>query len=263
MTTEVPRDKWGAPLIKDPETGVMSPYERISSAGSVLDRQDGLTNWKLRMAVRGVAISPHLIALASSSDSKATLNRVAKEAMTAAGGGSAAGLGTAVHTFTELVDRGEAYSHAPSNLVPALDGYKKTLAAHGFVAVGIEEFVVVDELRYAGTLDRVLKSERTGRHYIADVKTGADTPTYALSTAVQTALYSRGKRYDPETGERSDLPRVDPDVAILIHLPLDGRPCALYVLDIALGWEGAKQARWVLDWRRGTGARALGTSEIF
>lgn len=242
-------------MIMGRERAGLYPYERISSAGSVLDSQAGLTAWKQRMVARGVAMSPHLVALAASSDNKSTLNRVAKEAMDAAGGGSASGMGTAVHSFTELVDKGEEWKHAPSHLVPVLEGYAATMERYGLEPECIEEFVVVDDLRFAGTLDRVVRSKATGKSYVADVKTGADTPKYALSTAVQVALYSRGERYEPETGERSPLPAVDQEVGILIHLPLDGRPCELYELDIALGWEGAKVARWVLDWRGGKGAR--------
>jgi len=111
--------------------------------------------------------------------------------------------------------------------------------------------VVVDELKCAGSLDRLVRLP-DGRVVVADIKTGADEPKYASGVSAQCAIYAHGQRYNPETGERTELhPDLDPETGLLIHLPLapvDGvQVCQMYTLDLVAGWERALLAAQVRD----------------
>jgi len=250
---EVPRDYLGRPKVTPPEGGKPKPYTRVSTLAKTLDDQYGLTSWKMRMTAIGVAINPSLLSRVSAvvnshvdpvSTGKADLNELVEKATEAAGITRAADLGTAVHTMTEILDNGGTLTNVPDDLAPVLDAYRWGTAE--LEMLGAEVFVVCDELRAAGTLDRLVRLP-DGRVVIGDVKTGKDEPKYSNGVATQIAVYAHGERYDPTTGERSPLhPDLDLTTGLLIHLPLlpvDGKQlCDLYLLDLESGWRKAQLA---------------------
>jgi len=250
---EVPRDYLGRPKVTPPEGGKPKPYTRVSTLAKTLDDQYGLTSWKMRMTAIGVAINPSLLSRVSAvvnshidpvSTGKADLNELVEKATEAAGITRAADLGTAVHTMTEILDNGGTLTNVPDDLAPVLDAYRWGTAE--LEMLGTEVFVVCDELRAAGTLDRLVRLP-DGRVVIGDVKTGKDEPKYSNGVATQIAVYAHGERYDPATGERTPLhPDLDLTTGLLIHLPLlpvDGKQvCDLYPLDLEAGWRKAQLA---------------------
>lgn len=265
--TEVPRDRWGRPLIIPPSGGEPVAYQRASSLGGVIDDLNNLMAWKQRVTAVGLARRPELVDRVGGivanhdnpvSDAKRDLNSVCKEAFEAGGGSSAASTGTALHDFTQAIDRYGPTVAAKSSL---WSRWKDRLAEYAnatqhLEVLDIEQFVVCDALRVAGTFDRLVRLPN-GRVVVADLKTGRSDPEFPLKAAVQIAAYAHGQRYDPATGERTPLhPDLDDARGLLIHLPATGQGCTLYDLNLTQGWAAAQCAIQVKT------LRALGTDAL-
>lgn len=242
----VPRDRWGRPMIIPPGGGKAEPYTRCTTFVKAIDGDSSaLAQWKQRLTAMGLARRPDLLlGVASAGDgstpeSKRELNKLADAAMEAAASSAAATTGTALHKFTEMHDKGEPVDLLPAQFRPDLEAYIRTTAAAGLAAAQVETFGVHDALKVAGTWDRL--NVFRGRHYIGDVKTGRVDDLAIGKISMQLAIYSRCKRYDPQTGQRIEQPEVDQDRAIIIHLPAGTGTCKLYWVDIAAGWEAAEQ----------------------
>ena len=54
LAQEIPRDRWGRPLITPVDGGDPMPYTRVSTLAKALDDKTALTDWKCRQ----VAIGP-------------------------------------------------------------------------------------------------------------------------------------------------------------------------------------------------------------
>lgn len=251
--TDIPRDRWGRPLIKDPADGRPVPYTRPSTLAKAPDDTGGLVNWAAEMTLKGLVARPDLYHLASTAE--ADTKAIARQARDAAGSDRAANMGTVLHDLTERYDNGTlTLEDTPDDLVPYLAAYASA-TAH-LKALDSEVFVVCDELETAGSLDRLFRLP-DGKVVVADVKTGKWASTYGQgAVAIQTAVYAHGERYDPDTGARSSLhPDLDLTRTLLIHLPLrreDDDPivCDIYVLDADLGWRGARMAKHIMAWRK-------------
>ena len=101
-TVEIPRDRWGRPLIVPPDGGKPVPYVRWSTLSKALDDKTALTKWKCRQVAIGLGARPDLVAVAQSvkgDDRK--LDEVVETAMTAAEAERAANIGTALHALSE------------------------------------------------------------------------------------------------------------------------------------------------------------------
>jgi hypothetical protein len=160
--------------------------------------------------------------------------------------------GTGFHSLTEAIDRGLEPLFVPEADQPRLAAYR--LATAPYEMLDVETFVVCDPVRAAGTFDRLMRLP-DGRVVVGDLKSGKSEADYPLATAVQLSVYANGKRYDPETGERTDLhPDLDTSVGLLIHLPATGG-CRVITLDLEKGWQTALLAHEVhhtiRKWRAG------------
>lgn len=247
---EIQRDRWGRPLIEPADGGKPVAYTRVSTLAKSLDKQEALTKWKQRMTAIGVSQRPDLLALvqATREDDRKTLDDACEQALAAARSGAAANTGTALHSFTERIDEG-----VPLEEIVASDLIKADLAAYrervaGLRMLAAEVFVVQDDIKCAGTFDRLIQID--GRAYVADIKTGQHEPNYPHGVAVQTAIYARGTGYRPGHGRTASLASIGVDLerAVLIHLPAGQARCDLYWLDIAAGWEMAQTATRVRAW---------------
>lgn len=245
---EIPRDRWSRPLIIPAGGGTPVPYVRASTLAKALDDQSNLMTWTARMTAVGLALSPHLADRVASlankhadpvTDARSDLNGIVKDAKLAAGGSSAADVGTALHEMTEVIDSGGELRVVSERWVPHLDAYVE--ATKHLEMLELEQFVVNDTLQAAGTFDRLVRLP-DGRVVVADLKTGKSDPAFPLAVATQIAIYANGSRYDVETGERTPLHRdLDKTMGLLIHLPSKTSPptCTLYSLDLHLGWHAA------------------------
>jgi hypothetical protein len=247
--TEVPRDRWGRPLIIPPTGGDPIVYTRVSTLAKALDNLNGLMAWKQRKTAEGLVRRPDLLtqlsgALATGDPdthaaTKRAVNAICEEATEAAGASKGRNAGTGFHSLTEAIDRGEEPLFVPEADQARLQAYR--VATKGYEVLDVETFIVNDHVRAAGTFDRLWRTP-DGRVVVADLKSGKSEADYPLATAMQIATYAHGERYDVETGARSPLhDDIDLTTGILIHLPPSGG-CTLYDLNLAVGWQAAQVA---------------------
>jgi len=246
---EVPRDRWGRPMILPPDGGEPIPYTRASTLAKALDDLSQLMAWKQRKTAEGLIRRPDLLtrvagALANGDpdtdwQTKRDLNRVCDEATEAAGASKGNSAGTGFHSLTEAIDRGEEPLFVPPADVPRLDAYRAATA--GYKALDAEVFVVCDELQVAGSFDRLWLCP-DGRIRVGDLKTGKSEADYPLATTIQVSIYAHGWRYDPADGSRYGLGGdLDLTTGLLIHMPPRGG-CDVIPLDLVKGWHAARLA---------------------
>jgi hypothetical protein len=256
LAAEVKRDRWGRPLIVPPEGGDPVAYTRVSTLAKALDDLNQLMAWKARKTAEGLVRRPDLLtrvagAIANGDPdndwpTKRALNDVVGEATEAAGASRGSSAGTGFHALTEAIDRGTEPLYVPPADAPRLDAYRTATA--GYESLDIECFVVNDEVRAAGTFDRLFRCP-DGRVRVADLKSGKSEADYPLATTMQIAIYARGVRYDVPTGGRKPLHEdLDLTTGLLIHLPPKGG-CVLYDLNLTVGWEAAQLAASVREVR--------------
>ena len=257
---DFPRDRYGRPMIVPADGGKPLPYGRPSSFGKKLEDTYGLEQWQRRMVTVGLARTPSLVARAATIPGdpkawtkahKADLNAIADEALIAAKANQAADIGTSLHRMTELADLGEDIGHLPEPFAADVDAYRAGMVAHGFTinAAHVECRMVCDELRLAGTTDRIPYVPTIGQHRILDLKTGESIELAALGYAVQLAVYAHSVLYDVATGQRTPID-LDLSTALIVHLPAGKASFTLYEVDVAAGWEAALVCAEIDRWRK-------------
>lgn len=239
---DIPRDRWGRPLITPVEGGKPVAYTRVSTLAKELGSKEGLTKWLQRQVVIGLSLRPDLVDMAAAcrGDDK-RLDEVVKTAMTAAESEKAANIGTALHALSERIDEGVPMDEIPEHHRADMAAYKK--ATEPLTVLAKEMFVVTDEVQAAGTFDRLVRLP-DGRVVVADLKTGKWENRYPHATATQIAIYAHGHLYHPEQGRIGHLPQlgIDTTTGVLIHLPAGSGECRLYLLDLTVGWSLAQAA---------------------
>ncbi|GAA3765702.1 hypothetical protein [Micromonospora maritima] len=241
------RDRWGRYLLPDPgEPGATStlPWTRATTFAKSISDTFGLTKWQLRMALKGITMRPDLYARASAAtiDDKQVLDQVAEAAKEAAASSSGANLGSALHQFSERLDRGEQV-HVPPPWDADIAAYQKALTDHAIDVDAdlIERIIVVRQHHVAGTLDRIYKSRRWRLPRIGDLKTGKDLTHGWMEIAVQLALYANADAmWNGLTDRYEPMPEVDREVGVVIHLPVGKATATVYEVDLTAGWEIAQ-----------------------
>lgn len=267
----VARGPWGKPWVTDdgnpldwgpdedrpldkPLNGLL--YDRPSDVCGYLDSKENLSPYHQAQAVLGVvtereaSLIAQFRALASEfkdpwKEAKDEVKSLLRVARMLGGEESKSGLGTAGHRFCHLRDIGGddgSVTYPIPSMEPWLDCYEE--AMERFEVLMDEVFVACDELRCAGSFDRLLRDKMTGEVIIGDIKWGAHDANYAMKPTVQTAIYSNSEIYDQETGKREPL-ECSLTTAALIHVPFHagGNPrCDIYPLDIVEGWRLARMA---------------------
>lgn len=242
----IKRNQWGQPLITPPGGGKAVGYQRVTTFIKVMESGFGLEQWKLRQVVCGLMARPDLQMAVSAhapgyldgdTDDKKTLDNVCKQALDAAASSGKATIGTALHRITERWDRGQLDpAEVPEWAKADLEAYKR--ATDGIEWLHIERMTVCDDLRVAGTPDRIGIDRRVSSDPTTfDLKTGSGV--WASSCAAQLGVYSNSLLYDIATGERSDL-GARKDIGVVIHLPAGSGRVSLRKVDIAAGWAEVK-----------------------
>lgn len=263
--SEAKRDQWGRYLVT-PAKGGGKPrgYTRVTTVAKTLDDGGGLMPWKATATVVGALRRPGLMArwqalLATNPDpwydgGKDDCKRLVEECTTAGGSTDRADIGTALHQMTEEVDAGRL---DPASLLPGMradiEAYRATMDRAGVLIDPryIEALVILDEYEVAGTADRLRCKLPDGRIVVGDVKTGTDLKYSAQSIAVQLAAYAHANAvYDQESEARAEMPKLDQDVALVIHLPAGEARCELLLIDIAAGWQAFERSMWARGWRK-------------
>ena len=255
---EPKRDRWGRYLLPSPQTGEERAWTRATTLASTLKDTYGLEKWGKRMVVVGLVSRPDLLdlAYASDADDKQQLDQLCDDALAAAKTGARANQGTALHKFTQRLDMGDL-TRSPMKWQEDLDAYVALKERYGILTHPsmCERMTVVPELECAGTMDKVVK--HGGVPKILDLKTGSTVEYSGLEISMQLAIYAHGEGlWNMEYSEWDDMPAVSQTEALVIHLPAGGDPetgehkATLYSVDIAMGWEIAKTAYQVREWRK-------------
>jgi hypothetical protein len=250
------RDRWGRYLLPDPgEPGATSnlPWTRATTFAKSISDTFGLTKWQLRMALKGLTMRPDLYARASAAtvDDKQVLDQVAEAAKEAAASSSGANLGSALHQFTERLDRGEQVQ-VPPPWDADINAYSRILTEHDIRVdpALIERIIVVRQHHVAGTLDRILHSPTWRLPRIGDLKTGRDLSHGWMEIAVQLALYANADAmWNGLTDRYEPMPAVDREIGVVIHLPVGKATATVYEVDLAAGWEIAQTCAQVRELR--------------
>src|SRR5690554_6491885 len=266
---EIPRDKWGRYILPDPSTFKNQSWTRATTFCKTLSDTFALSAWGERMVVLGLSRRDDLYALAASTspDDKEKLNSIANEAKETAGSKVATSMGTAIHSFTEQIDRGED-PDIPEKWRGDLDSYRRMIDHYGFEMNPslIERVVVVPEYGVAGTFDRIVRVTKKvsleipskgtvvlnpGDHVVGDVKTNKNLSYAVNEISIQLALYSRAEAmYNYGAGEYEKLPEIRKDVGLVFHVPVGKSDAKLHALDIETGWKTAKLCDSVRAWRK-------------
>jgi hypothetical protein len=235
-------------------------YTRVTTYADAISDQYNLTLWRMRRVALGLGQRPDYVRLASAltdrDDDRDALDELVGKALEAAGPNKA-DEGTALHALTERIDRGEDLGNPPPELLPDLTAYE-VLSGELFRFVARECRVVCDELEVAGTPDGIAHLAEPCPAgcgpdvlHVVDTKTGSIR--YPAKMAIQLAIYARSKRYDPATGERSELGGGRPVClawGAIVHLPVESGRAAPYWLDLEKGWHGAALCGPVREWNR-------------
>jgi hypothetical protein len=253
-TTEskIPRDRWGRPMVMPATRGKPVAYTRVTTYAGTVEDMWGLGQWQQRMVAIGLSQRKDLLlSVSAHTDDKDELNKIVDAAREAAAASAAATTGTALHKLAERYDRGQmTLEEMPDSNRDDMEAY--AVATAPLTIHGIEQFVVIDEIKVAGTFDRIV--EYGGQRYVADIKTGSIE--YGLGKmAIQLALYSRGWLYEHGKPDRSTT-GVSQTAGIIIHLPAGEGQCDLYWIDLKAGWEAARLCGEVRTWRKRKGLLA-------
>lgn len=236
---QVERDRWGRPLIKQPN-GKAIPYTRATTLAGAIDDLYGLMKWKVRTALLGIIERPDLhLAVAAHRHDKDELDKIGERALEAGQANFASTVGTALHSLTERIDRGQELGYVPPEYVADIEAYQRVTEKMRPWRY-VEQMVVLDDLKVAGTPDIISDN-------IVDKKTGS--VDYPLKMAAQEAIYSRGQIYDPITGKRTPL-NVDQDRGIILHMAARTGTVTPYWVDLTVGWEAVQLALQVRDIRK-------------
>jgi hypothetical protein len=263
-------DRYGRYRFPDRQSGRVKPWTRATTFAKSISDTYTLSMWQQRMAIKGITMRPDLYASTAATplDDKDTLNKLVETAKEVAGTKTAANLGTALHAFTEQVDRGEAPS-IPAPWDKDVAAYTLELAAHGLtVEPGmIERKVICERFGVAGTFDRIVRlpepcPECQAELAIGDLKTGRDLSYGWNEIAIQLAVYAHADAiWDIPTMRYVPMPKVCRCKAIVIHLPVGQAKATLYDVDVAEGWAASELCEKVRNWRK-TRALAVPRSRV-
>jgi hypothetical protein len=303
----------GAPYVAHPtettKAGVPRRvmYGRPSSFGSALDNPFNLVKWKERQLLIGVAaIEDDLMrrsepdtydGLQIQVDNRDALDGLAARCHEAAGSSLAADRGTHIHLLCErydkhgtledeLLEEGEALDIPRMLQAQIIDQWHLFRARLGLTALAVEQTVVNDRWRLAGTLDRLDVADHdiltaygvldAGVPFVGDIKTGGLTlgndgqPNYWVKYPVQLAAYVDAVPYDTETDERGWWPQrnamgamthgpkngPNPHIALIYHYDLaralDGEPVDWQAIPVNVdaGREGGDLCRAAADFAK-------------
>lgn len=279
------RDQWGRPKIMLPDGSKEVGYRRSSSYGAPLEDSRRLELWKMRQVARGVARRADLglavtraeVGLEGEAqeqrESKRRLDELCQDAMEVVESGAKASIGTSLHDVFEMVDLGRDPGHLPEQWRPDLAAYRKL--TEGFRVLSSELFVVQDDHRVAGTLDRAVEvlvplpvtDKRgdtvaviePGSVLIGDVKTSGSMDFAGCKFGVQCWSYATATPYDPIQKLRTPWEHEPPrqDWAVIFHVASGSGQARLHWVDLAEYALAAEAARTCYEWRNARGKNSI------
>ena len=239
-------------------------FTRVTTGAHALDDTTGLDKWKMRNVVLGIHQQPDLLdridLFAEPYEVTRTLNDVASKASDAAGASEAAERGTAIHAWTEAVERdGMDVADVPTEFRPFVVAYLEALERAGITTVpGLVERIVWHKATgWVGTFDRVY-TLADGTQVIGDVKTSKDLRYGYLGFSMQLAVYADADAMLSTDGTTWEpMPAVGNVYGVIAHLPSNAPgTCNLVTIDLERGREAIELAEAVRH------ARASASSDI-
>lgn len=251
-------DRWKRYRLPDPKTGQPGGFTRATTFAKSISDTFTLSMWQQRMVGKGVAMRPDLLAAFASTplENREKLNSLSEAAKETAGAKSGANLGSAVHAFTESVDRGDIeVDSIPSPWDRDVNAYVELMKREGLEVVPelIERIVLnttIDGVGIAGTFDRIVRltrdldvrldgeivTLRAGELAVFDLKTGKDLEYGWMEIAVQLAVYAHAEHlFSKTTKSWSPMPEMNTRVALVLHLPVGKGVAELHAIDVAKG----------------------------
>ncbi len=189
---------------------------------------------------------------------RADLDAIGAAARAAGGGSIGADKGTNRHDSWEARAT-TGHLIGTSKIRAQIEAVERLLEENGLVRVPqLQERVVRNvALNISGRIDDVLLSQRTGKLYMADLKT-KPKPFYSwCETWIQQVQYATAEWMldDARTGYiPGPVHHVDQMQSVLLRMPSDGRPPYLERVDLKIAYEWARIAKYIVD------ARSLGKS---
>ena len=229
-------------------------YTRVTTLVKALEEAHALYGWKVRRAVVGLGQRPDLQLLAASltvaDHDRAAVEELAERCIEASGT-SAAAVGTALHAFTERLDRGEAIEYVPEAFRELVEAWQRITAPLRLEYR--EVHTVHDGLGAAGTPDAFGFCELPDPDGVVDERRVIDLKSgridYPAAMSGQLYVYASSDLYDPETGERRPL-EVNRRWGLIAHIKSDGtEPPGLYWLNLEHGRRCVELAIPVREWR--------------
>jgi hypothetical protein len=246
----VRRDHNGRPYIlavdaQGRPTGEEATYTRVTTFIDCLDDKTMLRMWGERQAFKGFALRPEIFAaevarVVGAPHERTSINTLVEKAKDLARAEESAALGTAVHALTERNDLGMPTPIMPSIYRADLADWQRVMTLFTRIAC-VEQFMVNDELRIAGTPDRIMQMRQAcpacGRSLrILDLKTGRIDSFRYLKNAMQLCAYAHCVLYDHATGVRADVDDLCQCVAYTVQLTPTSGVARLLTQDIARVW---------------------------
>ncbi len=211
------------------------------------------------MSLHGLAKNPHLIAAAATADPerRGEWTQISEEALAAAGGSTGRTLGTALHQASERADRGEDLTNLPKEVRDDAGAYLKTLENYDLVPITSELFVANQELRCAGSMDRLVTHRPSGRVAVLDLKTSKNEKTHdyqKLAWSIQLSVYANSVPYCDDQGfltwESVGIDEPQQESGLVFHLIPGTGKVRVHKIDLAKGYEYAKLAVAVKEARK-------------
>lgn len=264
---DIPFDRYGRRLIEAPDgSGELLPYWRASKLGEALETYEskqGLIDWEKRAVFWSAGRNQHLVRAASAyltpgtaetPEDRAGMNKLVKDALNYAKTSTGAIQGTALHKISEHIDAGHPMDHLDPVMLKAADMWRRM--TEDMVVHLTETFVVCDEVRGAGTFDRLGSFRRARRlpgggtlspedRVIVDLKSNKNRKYWGKVYSAQQGTYVNGVPYRPGEGDHGRLgwpdgiaPRAD--IALIPWVPINNPDDARWVVvDIARGFADA------------------------
>lgn len=289
--SEAEYGRWGRYKLRHPSTGKVAEWTRATTFAKSISDTFTLSQWNQRNVLIGATLRPDIVAAAAGKDvarDREQLNTWTEELGAAAGNKVAANLGTAVHSWTELVDRNWTDRHVvlrdqvPDEFKIHVLAYIELLEETGLEPVPtlIEFSTGVLQYEVMGTSDNCYRATRhlelsmprgkvrlsPGEFVIGDKKTGKDLTYGWQEICIQLSLYAKGinslGRFDWPTKTWDSDPlaaygepgtKVREDVGVILHLPVDPRSDkrpAVHGVDLEQGWNAAVLCERVRTWRK-------------
>lgn len=274
VPVEILRDQWDRPLIlsrgtdgNPAEKGEhLTAYVRASSLGEEIENRHAIEMRNQRYLAHGLGQSRALWMLAKGTstpdepEDRKVLDGLVKDALKRAGADDLADLGSALHALHVRQTAGEVLD--PAELEEDADALAAMAQAMTmFEVLGVEVFVVNDDLGAAGTFDYLVRLLvditdpvsgeiiPAGTILALDLKTASTARYFGAKFGTQLLVYAGGLMYDPATGERTEFP-CSQRWALILHAPSGGSIAQIHIVDLDDARKAAEAALKIREVRK-------------